>query len=246
MDDEKGPMPVALYRPKASRKRKYFKSRRSGEYAKYKRRNIRSAGLYQTVAPRSISRRLRYTERFTLNPGPAGAGATVVYRANDIFDPTDAVGGHQPPGFDEYMTFYDHFTVVGSKCRAILFNASEVAGDRYYVTLDLRDRNTPQVDVTVSISNQKGLAVRSLGGAQGGSDVVEVDKGFSAKKFFRISSFIGKDQYRGSIGAAPTELAYYHINAYPGSTGSDPAAVNGLVVIDYIVFFSEPKQLENS
>ena len=36
-------------------------------------------------------------------------------RANGMFDPQTAVGGHQPRGFDEFMEAYDMFTVMGSK-----------------------------------------------------------------------------------------------------------------------------------
>lgn len=69
--------------------------------------------------------KLRYvvTESIT---GPA-VGAIVVrqYRANGMYDPEVAVGGHQPFGFDQLMGQYHHFTVIKSKCTLELMQTSD-------------------------------------------------------------------------------------------------------------------------
>ena len=36
-------------------------------------------------------------------------------RANGLYDPQVSTGGHQPRGFDEFMTTYDMYTVHGSR-----------------------------------------------------------------------------------------------------------------------------------
>ena len=62
--------------------------------------------------------KMRYVEEFELNPG-LGSVASYVFRANGLYDPNYTGAGHQPYGFDQWMTYYNQFTVLGSKMKAI-------------------------------------------------------------------------------------------------------------------------------
>ena len=69
--------------------------------------------LYQPV-PDSKVVKMRYVDQFTIDPGLGTAGH-ISLRANGLFDPYVPVGGHQPYSFDQYMEFYNRYTVLGSK-----------------------------------------------------------------------------------------------------------------------------------
>lgn len=61
--------------------------------------------------------KLRYAAHFNLNCGPTNDyWSNVQFRADDIFDPDVATGGHQPQGRDLMFTQYDKAIIVGSTC----------------------------------------------------------------------------------------------------------------------------------
>jgi hypothetical protein len=65
--------------------------------------------------PQSMRTKLRYVEQVEFKPTGQNAIQSS-YRANGLFDPSIALGGHQPRGFDEFMAICSTFTVVGSTC----------------------------------------------------------------------------------------------------------------------------------
>lgn len=50
----------------------------------------------------------------------------VVLRANSIFDPEFAVGGHQPLGHDQWKAFYTRYTVIATKISFFVTNFHDV------------------------------------------------------------------------------------------------------------------------
>ena len=91
-------------------------SRKRGKTSK--KRNARvSVPRNKLGFPQQIKTTLRYAMRteFAL---PTNGTYTCKLRANDLFDPEFALGGHQPRGFDDFMNIYDKFTVTGSKITA--------------------------------------------------------------------------------------------------------------------------------
>lgn len=68
---------------------------------------------------------------------------------------------------------------------------------------------------------------------------------FSAKKFFGTKNIVGKDLYRGSTSASPTEEAYFQIWV-ASIAGGDPTTMNFLLEIEYIAVLTEPKFVDQS
>jgi len=58
---------------------------------------------------------MRYCETINL-ASTVGAMGTYEWSANDLFDPNITGAGHQPYGFDQWMTFYTKATVMKSSC----------------------------------------------------------------------------------------------------------------------------------
>lgn len=62
--------------------------------------------------------KLRYAAHFNLNCGATNNyWSKVQFRADDLYDPDVATGGHQPQGRDLMFTQYDKCVVVGSSCK---------------------------------------------------------------------------------------------------------------------------------
>ncbi len=208
----------------------------------------RYRGLPLTGFPNSKMVRLRYCQVFALDPG-AGAITSNVFSANGMFDVDVTGAGHQPLGFDQWMSIYDHYTVVGSKIkvRYLKTTAGALIPGIFGVMLDDNVTLTATTPVQIIEGNQPNSRYRLTTGIEGGNfGQPQVSLSFSAKKFFGTKSIISKAEYKGSSSANPTEGASYQV--YYGSVdgSNNPGAATFLVTIEYIAVLTERKFLAQS
>lgn len=85
---------------------RFRRSRRSRRRRRAQYQVSRALGGF----PTSRSVKLRYVTYANLDASATGV-ATVVFRANHLFDPDYATGGHQPMWFDNYSAIYSRFRV---------------------------------------------------------------------------------------------------------------------------------------
>lgn len=221
--------------------RKY--SSRARRRTMYRRRRRLTAQGVPSGLPVIRIAKLRYCDTFTLQ-SPVGALAEYMFRANSVFDPNSTAGGHQPMGFDQWAALYNHYVVKGSKINVRIMHDTGSGTDiavrcGVYLT---DGSSSGYTDATEFIEARKGH-YRNLG--NGADKAVRMNLGYSTRKFFNITNV--KDNV-GRLGAAvtanPTEQAYYAIWVQSASSNSE--TVNVTAVIDYIVEFSEPKDLSQS
>jgi hypothetical protein len=190
---------------------------------------------------------LRYVEEFTQSVIVGGAFSGVYYRANDMYDPRQAVGGAQPLGFDQQMNFYQHFTVTGSKItiRPVLDSTSSNTPAYYGVMVVSAATTPPMSTVRECIENSATY------GIHGSFQEMERDfeKGitmtFSTRRFFGVKNPVGMSQYRGDISSGPTEQAYFYV-WYASVNGNVPDPMTLLVDIQYQATLTEPKKVAGS
>lgn len=197
--------------------------------------------------PKSYTTRLHYSSEITLNP-TTGAMVPYVYRANSLFDPDYTGVGHQPYGFDQLMTWFDHYTVIGSKITVTVFNNGTTHNTPGYVTVLLSDSGTAAGSYSsiehMMEGKQRGNVV--CGGLGNPAPTFKyAHKKFSAKKFFHKKALVGASQYRGDASNNPTEGAYFEVVA-ASMVGNDPGPITCLVNIEYIAVFTEPKLVAQS
>lgn len=103
--------------------KKYSKKHRRAPFMKKfhkKKRNTRNSASISRLPPTIVSdraiTRLKYNKSH-LMVSAGGGPVFLVYRGNSIFDPEFATGGLQPPGFDQWMDFYQRFIVHASKIK---------------------------------------------------------------------------------------------------------------------------------
>lgn len=200
------------------------------------------------LQPRTKPIKLKYVTQITLSPSDNTA-INREFRANSLYDPEVAVGGHQPYGFDQLSAFYQHYTVIGSKITVTPIDSNDLTqGGIFGVTLASTTGTLTGYE-TLDIMERPGtqsyvLPLKSVSGWTS-KPVMRAHGKFSAKRFFGLTSIVGNPAYRTSVGANPTEDAIFAV-WYGSATGGDPTNASFAVEIEYIAIFSEKKELTPS
>lgn len=201
---------------------------------------IRNAGLnifgrvMNTPLPTKLKAKLRYFDFPTMNIGLGGAAATQVYNANGMYDPDYSGAGGQPRGFDQLMSLYDHFVVIGSKITVQVATGAGIGP--VMCVLDLKDTNAADANIVASM--ESSYATNKLHSPAGNTSVLV--QTFSPK-FLGRSHPLSDPDLKGSDSANPAEAAYYHL-VMASIAGVDETAVYPSVVIEYTCIFIEPKR----
>lgn len=164
-----------------------------------------------------------------------------MFSLSSLYDP-DATGtGHQPIGFDQLITMYDHYTVTSATVR-VQFSTVD-ANNAQIVILSLQDKLATTTNAGTVIEN--GRCVYSVLGPRGGNrQVVELTMNVDHSAFFARSVLNG-DKYMGGSTYSPTEQCYLHVGIM-GVTGADTAGASFTTEIVYHAKFSEPTLLDPS
>lgn len=211
------------------------------------RTNLRRYGTTKSVsingplAMRQIVK-MRYSEDVNISAG-ATLGA-YDFRANSIFDPNLTGTGHQPLGHDQWSVFYDHYVVLGAKCRVTLTQSSTAGSDIAFFSLCLQDTSNTMISQS-QIREQPRTAWTLVTSPYAGQSSRTLAKNFSAKRFFGAKSVITWDKLGAQFGANPTEDALFRI-FFQNMSGLSAISLVANVTIDYIVMLSEPKILPQS
>lgn len=186
----------------------------------------------------------RYVETFTLDPG-IGTPDVAYYSATNLFDPTVAAGGHQPLGYDSLTPIYDRWTVLGAKATIRFVSGDDSSNGCNMVYCYINDDSGAVLTYDTVLEQNKGV-VRTLTSANAKQTTAIVQK-FSTKKFFGVADVKDNAQLKGhSAGTAPENNAYFVVGAQGIQSGANPTAINCNIVIDYIVMWTERKDLAQS
>jgi len=198
--------------------------------------------LRMPVFPARIKKLLRYSTSSALS-AVSGVVQTYVFRANSLFDP-DATGtGHQPMGFDQLMTWYNHYCVVAAKI-TVTFKAE--SGETGTVCIRQDASSTP-LSVIDQIVEFGGLTM----------DTIDQVGYFGSQKTLSLSLDVAKLQgitprdaitadatLRGDVVSDPSELTYFHVHLW--DAGGQDCSCNFTVVLEQESYFFEPRDLSES
>lgn len=195
------------------------------------------------LTPTLLKRKLRYFGQATLNPGAAGLAANHVVAANDLYDPDVTGTGHQPTGFDEYMTFYTHFKVVKSKITFWAANTNDsTTTNQCIITCSLKSVVTSNTDIAREIEN--GAVSFGVLQTGTGANVKKLTKSFDLGRWLPNQKY--DQRVMGTDSGSPSEQAYFHLSAASLNSGGDAASFNICYVVDYDVEFTEKKNVSVS
>lgn len=195
-------------------RRKYGKSqtvkpRRKTMYRRRKRTNTTSLikSFPSSGLPNSVTMKMVYAE--TLNFSASSSASNVFYRLNDLYDPYQGVGGHQPYYFDQMTPLYNHFIVTGCKVEV---KASSI-------TVPALVGMKAQPDTGALGLAQQGIErpYCRTGTAVPGGRALYMKQYFDISKLFGVSrqAILSDDLYRGSGIATPTNVYYLNIFHQP-------------------------------
>jgi len=226
----------------------YYKMpRRNKRRPRRRRRRPRPDQLINygiSPVPNSYRTKVRYCTSVVIDPSISSIGSHV-FSANGLYDPDITGTGHQPLGFDNLMALYDHYTVLGSKLTAtFIAPTTSVTTSASNVGVLLDDNSTAYTTLE-SIREQGRVHYRTMT-VSGSSNPSKITKFYSAKKFHGLINVQDNEDYKGDSAANPAEQAYFQVFVEPVNNSYDISAVNVQIQIDYIVVFSEPKQLAQS
>lgn len=197
--------------------------------------------------------KLQYTDVTHAPDVDAAALSIRAWRANDVYDPDYAVGGHQPFGFDQLIARYQHFTVERSHIDVDIMNTGEYKNAAWVIHLASAAGESSAAYAAGGIAGlveqprTSSVAMCGIMGNQTRQRSISFD--FSAPTFFRktLQSMLGSTSYSGSGTAGPGEDAYFEVSLFSPSglaLAFDYTAVR--TTLTYWVVFSEPKYMAPS
>lgn len=192
--------------------------------------------------PNKFVTKLKYVEQFTVNPGAAGVTGVHTFCANGIYDPNLTGVGHQPRGLDEMFKFYQHGTVIGSKIKLRWDNSDP--SNNVLVGINLRSNTTTSSDPNDYMEQSNGLF--KMSSIETGSHDTGVLSYKFNNKFLGVSKPLSEADLRNTTAANPTEQAVYHVWCADAVGTNDPSSLICVVEIEYIVVFTERKDLTQS
>lgn len=206
-----------------------------------KRRVYKKKGamIKNSPFPYKVFTKLKYVQQISLDPA-AGSFSDHTFRANDCFDPDFSGAGHQPRGFDQWMANYSKFVVVGSK-----------------MTVKASTNSTGSIDTVIAVrtntlSTSPGSTIDFLEDrknrykilAPNASEGLTLSTNYSHKTWLR-SKPLTDDTAHGNSTGSPTNLVYFQVLAGAMDV-NNPAQVDFVVEIDYLVCFFDPLLLPES
>lgn len=197
------------------------------------------------IFPRKLRQTLVYVESFpvTLN-AVAFLTNWHTFRANGLFDPRFAIGGHQPMGFDQLMAIYSKYTVVGAKMTLEVCNATQTFNNGVF-GINIRDPAAAAVTTSESAMESQYSVYKTFGYLQ---DTRKVTLNFDGPKYFNANDITDDDTLSGTGTTDPARIALADFWVAPDV--APPVAPNNVVTfhikIEYDAYFYEPKNVVSS
>lgn len=225
----------------------YGRSYKRKTKRKTKRKGRKRYPLYSMGTPSGIPtiRRasLRYCDEVLITSTGGLLNTNQKFLANGLFDCNVALGGHQPMGFDTWASLYNRYVVLGSKirCEVALTDVGNDGGMYAGIFLD-DDSSVTYGSLTGLVEARKGNHVTCTNQRA----PQYTSSKYSARAFHNITDIKDNMYTIGApVTADPTDKAYYVIWGESIKTAQSNS-YTALVIIDYIVEFSEPKDLAQS
>jgi hypothetical protein len=189
---------------------------------------------------------LYYDSRF--EHSTVGGVMTVAYfRANDLFDPQAAAGGHQPIGFDQAMLFWNQFCVFSSKI-SVTFMSNTLQAVRVGIFIS-PDTVAPASFIDLM---ENGLlrttVIQGDGGTTGAANNLKtISLSCDNVKYFdtKRENYFSNPNFIGTVAASPVEMCYFGVFTYD-FTGANNYDVFYDVTLSYDARFQEPRKIPHS
>jgi hypothetical protein len=193
------------------------------------------------VFPKQMRQTLKYVTTYNQALGAvSGAATSAQFRANSLFDPDVALGGHQPYGYDQLAAMYQKYVVVSSSC-VVTLNIGSLATYSGEFGVNVADTTAPSTNRDTLMESQMSSWKNFIST----NGPLSVKLNFDASKYFDVKDLHDSDDLIAAVSANPTRQAYFNVWAAPDS-GLIANTVYITVAISYDVLFFEPAEVTGS
>ena len=203
--------------------------------------------------PKQKMVRMRYVQEVEIVSPNTGLSKSTPFVANGIYDPFYPIGGHQPKSTDEWLSVYSKYNVVGSKISVKMVGTGQ---DNFAWgvarTATPNELNDKTLEYILEWRGNKSMNSYTVVGSENGGYANNPTKmnvtrtaRYSQKKQFGKNSTSNAD-LTGTNASNPNELAIFEVWQCPINGQLQAKTADYVVVIDYIVLFTEPKILNQS
>lgn len=198
--------------------------------------------------------RLRCVHRFSATVG--SSMGRIHISANDVVFPIGThvafsmvYDTHQPMGFDQWAALYNHYVVIGSKTNVTISGPVDAAHETQPSSFGLYlsdETDSPYTRATTYIEARKGQVRHMYRNQTRGTSMAGY---YSPRRVFGVKDVV---DVQDSIGAAVTmspQKKAYHVLWWQLDNRVAPITdydVYGYITTDYIVSFSDPKDIGRS
>jgi len=229
--------------------RKYRRTSRSSKTRKTRKPRRRRRRRYNLPVgmPERYKCKLRYTTVLELNAG-TDASNSHTFRCNNIYDPDLTGTGHQPFGYDNLALQYEKYRVLGSKLTAkvvgfgVQNGVAQAIGIRKGAQSILQSPND-SIPELVEMGTIAGLKWKNVN--------IENPLKTAIAHTWSLRRDLGaagtyEDTINGSTnGSGPATQNYFTLFVTSkGLSKDNPAHLDVMVTVDYVVEFFMPKQTQ--
>lgn len=221
------------------RKRKY--ERKTTVYKRRKKSRKRRR-IPKGLFAKTTKMAFRYVDTISISGDTGPNMAYHTFSCNGMYDPDVTSTGHQPRGFDQYMQFYNHYTVIGAKIKCTFVSNDTTNQGNCYVGVTQGAGSVPGITAINTVIEKKSFKVSTIMGTRPRivSSRVNLSKALGQK-------VLQEDNNAGSASSNPAEQWYFHIMTGTNWVANvDPGNLRVLVEIDYIAVLHEPKDIAGS
>lgn len=194
-----------------------------------------------TIVPSKTTRAvLKYMDApLALNPGLAGAAASYVYCLNGLYDPNVTGVGHQPAGFDEYMTLYEEYVVLGCTITVRFINTDGTYPAR--VGISYSNESTTDTDCRVYVEN--GCTTWNVVNTAGsGSNIITLKHEIDVSKTSN-QDIVNEENFAGNATQNPTEGRFFIMWVAPVDITVDMGPVYATAELTFDCLFRDNKRI---
>lgn len=205
-------------------------------------RTLQQGGAF----PKQRIVKLKYCDYTNIGVSTLGYSRTM--RANSVFDPDYAAGGHQPLGHDQWSAFYHRYQVIGSKL-TMKVSCGNGANNNDSTLWYSRVSDVPAPSAPTLTEVMEGNKFRHMiiqGNTQIGKPRVLTNK-FSLKQYYGFKDNEDNTLTTGLCASSdPGREAYFVFGYTPQGGATITGSAQLWMTVEYIVRYFDPVDLVTS
>lgn len=212
-----------------------------------KAKRTRKRSLWTSIPrapfPDRSLQKLKYIDMISVDASTSIVPAFHNFCANGLYDPYETGTGHQPMGFDQYASLYNHYHVLESYIKVIFMTPDDVGSGTKHgcIIAIMRNNDTADQRGTKDRLEDSSTVYDVLHGDGPGTKTLTL--GYKERAIFPVDK---RNDTHAAINANPAEKTSFQVFASAITTANDPSPIKAVVEINYLCEFYERQDLVGS